>query len=100
MPIRVAEDQLTNLTEIYALAENVVEVVTANHRTIRITAKQKVRGPLAPFWAAYDELVHTTIDGEACQVWVRGEFPWAKGDTIEQCLRSAMFFVNEAGASE
>ena len=103
MDLEIEQDLYENLTEIYIISENVVEVTTRNDRTFRIFAKETLRGPHR-FSASYDELVRGIfqIENESDNdhsVWIRThEMPWQDGETIEGCLRAAMSWVNDRGA--
>ena len=102
MDLNIDDDMYENLTEIYIVGENAVEVVTRNDRWFRIYAKETVRGPHR-FSASYDELIRGVFEAEddpagQHSVWVRAhDMPWQDGDTIEGCIRAAMSWVDERG---
>lgn len=87
---------------LYQLSPQSVEAVVrdadphAGHRTFRITAKRRL--PADDYFAAYEERVDLQLEGRDRTVWVEAEFPWADGETAEECLRRALELVG--GGSE
>lgn len=103
MNLEIEQNLYENLTEIYIISENAVEVVTQNNRIFRITACETLRGP-NNFSARYDELVRGKFDVEnepadEHLVWIKAhEMPWQDGNSIEECIRGALGRANERGA--
>lgn len=96
--ISVSEDVYPNISEIYAYAENVFVVQTKNHRTIKVIVAKIVRcGMISKYYAFYEKLQTIELNGQTYEIWSVANLPWADGKTVEECMRTALHFVNEVG---
>jgi len=99
MSISVPADIFPNIHEIWEISPNAVEAWTANGRHIRVTAVKNIRAKTRSYYIAkYEEEISVTLDGVPQRVWVNPDFPWQDGGSAEQCLMSALGWVNERGA--
>jgi hypothetical protein len=100
MSFSVPEKSFSNITEIRQVGPNTIEVYTANDRRVRINACESVRGGVGRYMATYDELLEIEPKaGTRLNVWCVGNFPWQYGDTLDECLRAALRWVDERGKS-
>lgn len=85
-----------NVTECDEIGPQTIEARVSG-RVFRITAARNLRVPVGEYWALYEERLPIETIGKDYTVWVRAtEFPWAAGQTVEQCLRGALHWVNDA----
>jgi len=97
MWLPIVEGELNNINEIWDDGPNSIQVVTANHRTIRITARGNIRSGAVPKYVAhYEEQVQIEPTGDQrIWVWAVVDFPWQDGADVQQCLLLALRWVNK-----
>jgi hypothetical protein len=72
MNLPVAKDQFKNIYEIWQIGPNSIQVVTANHRTIRISARGNIRSAAAPRYAVHYEEQVEIEPRRGQRLWVLG----------------------------
>jgi len=97
MKLPITENEFKSINEIWDDGPNSIQVVTANHRTIRITARGNVRSGAVPKYVAhYEEQVEIEPrSGQRIWVWAAVDFPWQDGADVQQCLLLALRWVDE-----
>ena len=89
-----------NITECDQVSSHSVHALVGGRR-FRITAAKALHGTQHSHWALYEEEVPIETIGKDYTLWVRSrEFPWAEGSTVNECLRSALHWVNDAAPLE
>lgn len=94
MNLDISENVFNNLTEIYETGTQSVEVVTRDHRKVQIIASKVLRGPTTAYTADYCQLVDVNVNGRTIRVWMQALYPWAHGDTVEQCIRISSNYLH------
>lgn len=95
MPITVEKDKFDNITEIWGIGSNIIQVTTRDNKTIRISALHNIRSGANPnYYAAYEEQVEMKVNGKVRKVWVNADYHWEKGTTAEECLEKALVWVS------
>lgn len=94
MNLNITPELYENISEIYETGNQSVVVVTNDSRTVKITARKVLRGPNANYVANYEQLVSQNVNGQCVRMWVEVHYPFAQGKTIEDCIKYAMWFVN------
>lgn len=98
MPVNINKDQCKNIIEIWGYGTNTIIVHTVNGRCIKITAAHNIKSNTTiNYYAFYEERQELEITGKNVEVWVKASFPWQTGDTVEHCLKMALFSVDEEG---
>jgi len=112
----IPKDDYKSLTEIYEIAENIVEVVRSSgppmlaikmtdqgivaegshSRRFRAIATRVLRGPTWTYLANIEELIDLVIDGREARVWreVTSYFSTASADSIDVCIDIALGNIN------
>jgi len=88
-----------NITELREVSSHAVEA-SAGGRRFRVTAQRDIGRPEPYYWAEYEEEVSFSASDvdDMRTVWVGGlgiDIPWQDGDTIQECLRTALMWVND-----
>jgi hypothetical protein len=114
--VNIPKDRFQRLTEIYEIAENIVEVVrsdgppmmvaqrageeisawTPQSRRFRVTATRVLRGPTWKYLANIEELIELPIDAREARVWrdVTTYFSTSSADSPTECIDLALGFIN------
>jgi hypothetical protein len=91
-----------NIRELDQVGSHTVEALLMSGLKVRVTARRDLRASGGSMFSAQYERLTDVLgpDGELVSVWTntRGSFPWARGETVEDCLRSALGWVDEQGA--
>ena len=97
MDLQIENSQFNNINEIWIIGSHCVEVYTQNHNHYKIIAKENVwSGTTASFSASYEKLETLNINNVSKEIWVRDvSLPWANGDTVEECIKAGMGWVNQ-----
>lgn len=96
MPIELREDQFPNITEVWGYGTNTIVVHTTEGRCVKITAEHNIRGGSTPnYYAAYEERKEIRIGSESYEIWVKADYPWQHGNTVQECLLLALGWVND-----
>jgi hypothetical protein len=74
--------------EAYRVSDRAVELLLRDGRNVRVTALESLKS--SGFSAVHEVEVEMQHDGKDVTVWSRADFPWATGDTAEECLASAI----------
>lgn len=101
MDLKIKPDIFSHVSEIWEVSSHAVEVWTKDWNHYRITAHQRIRGGgNALYMARYEENVSAKLGlekrpSDSENIWVGADMPDADGDTIEECLHSAIGWVEE-----
>ncbi|HEV3479783.1 MAG TPA: hypothetical protein VG144_10080 [Gaiellaceae bacterium] len=80
--------------EAYLVSDRAVEVLLRDGRTVRITAYESLKS--GGYSAVHEVEVEFEQDGKDVAAWSRADFPWAAGDSVEDCLAEAIFLMRSA----
>ena len=93
--IRIEDDDFPSLLEIWGESDQVLIVLTADHRYVRVSARRNIRSGAAPSYFAYCEERQRIGDPDrGPEVWVDVHYPWQDGATAEACLQGALRWVD------
>ena len=87
MWLPIVEGELNNINEIWDDGPNSIQVVTANHRTIRITARGNIRSGSVPKYVAHYE-EQSKLSRLAVSVYGFGQW-WIFHGRMEPTFNSA-----------
>jgi hypothetical protein len=97
MNLNITNNQFQNITEIWIVGSNSVEILIKNHNQYRIIAQENIRSGATPaYYAAYEKLEEIKINSTKKDTWVRiTSLPSAYGDTIDSCILQAISWLNQ-----
>lgn len=94
MPIQIRKDAYPEISEIWGCSPNSIILNMVDGRSVKITALHNIKSGATPnYYADYEEKVGIENNGRTYEVWADASYPWQDGETIEQCLRSAIRWV-------
>jgi hypothetical protein len=76
----------------YLVSDRTVELNLHDGRSIRITAAENLKS--GGYSAVHEKAVEMQQGGDIVIAWGYIDLPWAVGDTIEECLASAILLLH------
>ena len=90
--IDVDVSQYDGITEFWEVNSHTVEVITDDHRRIRLAAHRNMRSA-DDYTAHWEELVEVEVGDRSIGAWVPVNFPWETGESIDDLVRKALRWV-------
>lgn len=89
--VKEAIHNYSDIAEAWLINDRTVELLMTDGRGYRITAAESLKS--GGYTAIHRKRVDLSSEPDAPEAWAPADLPWATGDTIEDCLLSAVLLM-------